>query len=138
MMDNTLQRVPPKSRLGDLTRLAGVGVLTTTIFLLDLFLPLGFAIWMLYLFPIWFTLRLHWPRLWIVHASLCTLFILAGFYWSPPGPRTMDVVNRAVGVAVLWGVVLLGFRRQQAEAALLAARNDLERRVREATADVTH
>src|SRR5688572_8570568 len=138
MMDNTLQRVPPKSRLGDLTRLAGVGVLTTAIFLLDLFLPLGFAIWMLYLFPIWFMLRLHWQRLWIVHASLCTLLILVGFYLSPPGQVTMDLVNRVVGVATLWGVALLGLRRQQAEDALLTAQNALERRVREATADVTH
>lgn len=138
MMGNTLQRVPPTSRQGDVTRLAVLGVLTTAIFLIDLLFPLGFAISMLYLFPIWFTLRLHRPRLWIVQASLCTGLILAGFYWSPPGQVTMDVVNRAVGVAVLWGVALLGFRRQQVEAALLAARNDLERRVQEGTADLTH
>jgi len=138
MMGNTPQIVLPTSRPGDVTHLAWVGVLTSAIFLLDLLFPLGFAIWMLYLFPLWFTLRLHRPRLWIVQASLCTGLILAGFYWSPPGQVTMDVVNRAVGVAVLWGVALLGFRRQQAEAALLAARNDLERRVQKATADVTH
>lgn len=138
MMDNTQQRVTPTSRQDDVTRLAGVGVVTTAIFLLDLLFPLGFVIWMLYLFPLWFTLRLQWRRLWIVQASLCTLFILAGFYWSPPGPVTMAVVNRAVGVVTLWGVALLGFRRQQAEAALLAARNELERRVQEGTADLSH
>lgn len=136
MMGNTLQIVLPKSRQGDLTYLAWVGVLTTAIFLLDLFFPLGFAIWMLYLFPIWFTLRLNWQRLSIFHVSLCTLLILAGFYWSPPGPVTMAVVNRSVGVATLWGMALLGFRRQQAEDALLTAHNELERRVREGTADL--
>ena len=138
MMDDTLQRIPPTSRPGGMMRLAWVGVLTTAIFLLDLCFPLGFAIGMLYLVPIWFTLRLPWRPLGLVQASLCTLFILAGFYWSPPGPVPMDVVNRAISVAALWGVTLLGLRRQQAEDALLTARNALERRVQEGTADLTH
>src|SRR6185295_7763950 len=138
MMDDTLQRIPPTSRPGGMMRLAWVGVLTTAIFLLDVFFPLGFAIGMLYLVPIWFTLRLQWRRVCLVHASLCTVFILAGFYCSPPGPVTMDVVNRAVSVAALWGVVLLGLRRQEAEAALLTAQNALERRVQEGTADLIH
>lgn len=138
MMANTEQIVLPKSRQGDVTRLALLGTLTTAIFLLDLFFPLGFAIWMLYLFPILFTLRLRWTRLSILHTSLCTLLILSGFYSSPPGQVAMDVVNRAVGVATLWGVALLGLRRQQAEDALLTAHTELERRVREDTADITH
>ena len=138
MMDDTLQRVPPTSRPSDVMRLAWVGILTTAIFLLDLCFPLGFAIGMLYLVPIWFTLRLPWRPLCLVQATLCTLFILAGFYWSPPGPVTLDIVNRAVSVAALWGVTLLGLRRQQAEHALLIARNALEQRVQEGTADLTH
>ena len=138
MVGNTLQIVLPTSRQGDVSRLVWMGGLTTAIFLLDLFVPLGVAIGMLYLFPIWFTLRPQWQRLIIVHASLCTLLILAGFYWSPPGPVTLAVVNRSVGVATLWGVVLLGLRRQQAEDALLTDHNELERRVREQTADLTH
>lgn len=138
MMSNTLQMVLPTSRPGDMMRLAWVGILTTVIFLLDLFFPLGFAIGMLYLVPLWFTLRLQWRRLCLVHASLCTALILTGFYWSPPGQVTMDVVNRAVGVAALWGVALLGLRRQQAEDALLTAHDELDRRVREGTTDLIH
>jgi PAS domain S-box-containing protein len=136
MMDDTPQRVLSKFKQGDATRLAWVGVLTAAIFLFDLLFPLGFAIWMLYLFPIWFTLRPHWQRLTIIHASLCTLLILAGLYLSSPGPSTMAVVNRSVGVVMLWGVALLGLRRQQAGGALLTAHSALERRVREATADL--
>jgi PAS domain S-box-containing protein len=138
MMDNTLQSSPPKSSQGDVIRLAWVGVLTTAIFLLDLFTSLGFAIWILYIFPLWFTLRPQWQRPYLVYASLCTLLILIGFYWSPPGPVTTAVVNRSVGVATVWGVALLGLRRQQAEDALLTAQSALERRVREATADLSH
>lgn len=138
MMDNTPQSILPTSRPGDVTRLVWVGVLTAAIFLLDLLFPLGFALWMLYLFPLWFTLRPQWRRLCLVYASLCTLLILAGFYWSPPGQVTMAVVNRAVGVASLWGVVLLGLRRQEAEDTLLTAKNALERRVQEGTADLSH
>lgn len=137
MMDNTRQIVLTKSSQGDVTRFALVGILTIAIFLLDLFFPLGLAIWMLYLCPIWFTLGLHWKRLSILHASLCTLLILAGFYWSPRGHVTVDVVNRSLGVAMLWGVVLLGLHRQQTEDALLTAQNEFERRVREGTADLT-
>ncbi|MBU6435792.1 MAG: hypothetical protein KJS98_20990, partial [Nitrospirae bacterium] len=69
MMGNTLTRALRKSRQSDVTRLALVGVLTTAIFILDLFFSLGFAIWILYLFPIWLTLRPHWQRLSIFHAS---------------------------------------------------------------------
>ena len=138
MMDNTLQSVPPKSRQGDVIRLVWVGMLTTAIFLVDLFFPLGFAIGLLYLVPIWFTLRPQWRQLCLVLTSLCTVFILAGFYWSPPGPVNMDMVNRAVSVAALWGVALLGLRRQQAEDALLIVQNALERHVQEATADLSH
>jgi len=133
-MGNSLQIVPSKQY--DATRLALVEGLTIIIFLLDLFFPLGFEIWMLYLFPIWFTLRPHWQGVSIFQASLCTLLIVAGFYWSPPGHVTLAVANRAVGGATLWGMVLLGIRRQQAEDALLTAHNELERRVREGTADL--
>jgi PAS domain S-box-containing protein len=116
-----------------------VGGLTTTIFILDLFIPLGFAIWLLYFVPVWFTLRPHWQRLSLVHAALCSLLILAGFYGSPPGsPIDMAMVNRSMGVAMLWGVVLLGLRRQQAEDALLSAHHELERRVQERTTDLIH
>jgi PAS domain S-box-containing protein len=116
-----------------------VGGLTTTIFILDLFIPLGVAIWMLYLVPVWFTLRPHWQQLSLLHAVLCSLFILAGFYVSPSGgPIEVAMVNRSMGVAMLWGVVLLGLRRQQAEDALLTAHSELERRVQERTADLAH
>ena len=94
IVGNTLQRVLPISRSGDVTRLAWVGGLTTTIFVLDLFIPLGFAIWMLYLIPVWFTLRPHWQRLSLIHAALCSLFILAGFYGSPTGPVAMAPLTR--------------------------------------------
>lgn len=103
MMGNAVQIVLPKFRQGDVTGLVLVGVLMTAIFLLDLLFPLGFAIWILYLFPIWFTLRLHSKRLSIIHAPLCTLLIMAGIYWSPSGNVTLAVVNRAVGVETLWG-----------------------------------
>ena len=103
MTGNAVQIVLPKFRKGEVTGLVLMGVLTTAIFLLDLLFPLGFAIWIPYLFPIWFTLRLHSKLLSILHASLCTLLIMAGIYWSPPGNVTLAVVNRAVGVATSWG-----------------------------------
>lgn len=138
MMGNIQQIAIPKSRRDDVTRLALVGVLTTAIFLLDLFLPLG-SLWMLYILAICFTLRLHWQRLSLAHASLCTLLILAGFfYWSPTGQVNMDMVNRSVGVVTLWGITLLGLHRQLIETALMVARNELERRVREGVADLEH
>jgi len=135
-MGNTLQIVLQKIRQGDVARLVWVGVLTTAIFTLDLFLPLGFASGILYLIPIWLTLQPHWQRLTLFHASLCTLLILAGFHWSPSGQVTMTVVNRSLGLATLWGMVLLAHRRQQSEDALLTAHNELERRIRERTDDL--
>lgn len=138
MVANILQIVLPTSKQDDVTRLTCVAVLTAAIFLLDLFFPLGFAISLLYFTPIWLTLRPHWQRITLLQVSVCTLLIMLGFYWSPPGPVIMDLVNRAIGVATLWGVVLLGLRRQQTEDALLIAHNELEHRVRDRTADLTH
>ena len=115
-----------------------VAVLTAAIFLLDLFFPLGFAISILYFTPIWLTLRPHWRRITLLQVSVCTLLILHGFFWSPPGPVIMDLVNRTIGVATLWGVVLLGLRQQRTEGALLIAHNELEQRVHDRTADLTH
>jgi PAS domain S-box-containing protein len=134
---NTPQVVLSKFRQGDVTGLALIGTLTTAIFFLDLYLPVGFTIWILYLFPVLFTLRLQWQRLIFFHTSLCTLLILAGLYWSLPSPVTMAVVNRSVGVATLWGVTLIGLRRQQAENALRTAHDALEQRVREEIANGT-
>jgi PAS domain S-box-containing protein len=129
MMGNTQQIVLQKSSQRDVAGLALVGVVTTAIFLLDLFFPLGFAIWMLYLFPVWFTLRLPWQQFSIFYTSLCTLLIFLGFYWSPPGDVTMAVVNRSMGVATLWGVMMLGRRRQAAD--VIQTNLDLHGQVRE-------
>ena len=138
MVGNIQQIVLPTFKQGDVTRLACVAVLTAAILLLDLTLPLGFELGILYLFPIWLMLRRYGQRLCFVHASLCTLLIVAGFFWSPPGPVIMDLVNRSIGVATLWGVVLLGLRQQRTESALLIAHNELEERVRDRTADLTN
>jgi PAS domain S-box-containing protein len=135
MIGNYQQSVLPQFRKSDVTLLALVEILTTAIFILDLFVPLGFAVWMLYFFPVWLTLRPHWQRLSLLQASLSTLLILASFVLSPAGPVTIALVNRALGVATLWGMVVLGRRRQQAEEAFLIARNELERRTGEAMTD---
>lgn len=103
-----------------LPSLPGVLLLQSIIFLVDVSVPLGPSIWMLYLFPLWLSAadpQRARSRVLITKAS-CTGLIVLGYLWSPPGaPPWMDASNRALGIMIGWcvAVILLRAAHQRCE-----------------------
>ncbi len=102
------------------------GVLSTGIFLLDLVTPLGWAVWLLYLLPLFLTFWFSYRQYLIPFAVVCTALIVVGFIHSSPGsPVEVAVFNRSIGVLVLWITTLL--LRQYKQAAEALRRQELEK-----------
>jgi len=74
------------------------------IFLLDVLTPLGYAVWMLYLFPVWLASSLsvrHYPSILVV-AGIAAGLTIMGFWVSPRGiAPQIALVNRLLGIVVL-------------------------------------
>ncbi|HJU05503.1 MAG TPA: PAS domain S-box protein [Nitrospiraceae bacterium] len=116
-------------------------ILTGAFFALDLWTPRGLAVWLLYFIPMWYALRfLRLGRLTVVKASLValafTVLIILGLLYSPPdNDPKIALINRGVGIALLWfGAILLAWftNRNQALREAATALQDKEARVRQA------
>lgn len=72
------------------------------VFLLDSLTPLGFVVWMLYLFPLWIAsgMSVRHPSSFIfMIGGICAGLMLLGFWMSPPGiDRTTGFTNRLIGI----------------------------------------
>jgi len=126
-----------------------------TIFVLDWRTPLGFAVFALYgpicLVCLWLA---GWRTAFLT-GVICSLLMIAGWFLSQPGiPFPWSVLNRGIGLLVLWSVLWGGhlfvqrtrelehaqrnlrqevWHRTQAEQALQVANEQLESRVAERT-----
>lgn len=82
---------------------AVVVVLTVMVFVLDLLTPLGIAIWILYILPLGVTRWSSFRPLTAAVAGACTPLIILGYFLSPPGIEPeMAIINRLLGIAMLW------------------------------------
>lgn len=72
------------------------------IFFLDSVTPLGFVVWMLYLFPLWIASGMsvrHPTSFMFMIGGICAGMMLLGFWVSPPGiDRTIGFTNRLIGI----------------------------------------
>lgn len=76
------------------------------IFTLDSVTPLGYSVWFLYVFPVWYSTRLS-PRsaaITLAAAAASSALIVAGYFVSPPGGSILETAayNRLMGAMVLW------------------------------------
>src|SRR5579884_2959050 len=82
---------------------------------LDLFLPLGVAVGVLYVVPVvlslWLPSRVHT----FVIAGASTALTLIGYVWSPAGLAWIGLLNRVLTIALIWGVALVVVLRKRAE-----------------------
>jgi len=90
--------------------------LLPSIFLLDLQAPLGVAIAILYVVPLfgtrWLARRSHF----LTVAMIGSIFTLIAPFFSPPAaPLWVDISNRILILVTLWSMALLMQRRGQAE-----------------------
>lgn len=83
--------------------LAGALLWAAAVFVIDLFTPLGVAIWALYVPVVLVAAPLGRPKLVLLLAALCTVLTVAGIFLSPPGGSVeWGVGNRAMGLLALW------------------------------------
>ncbi|MGH7232553.1 MAG: PAS domain S-box protein, partial [Nitrospiraceae bacterium] len=113
---------------------AVIVILAAAIFLIDLSTPLGWAVWILYVVPLFLHARMSSGRHVVPLAAACTVLTLVGFVYSSPGvPALVAGSNRALGTIVFWLGTFLLIRHQRAEASLRAAHEALDSRVSERT-----
>lgn len=115
--------------------IVGGGLLTAAIAAVDMMLPLGIAGGIPYIAPVMLAMWLPDRRLVFAVAALCSVLIVGGMFWSPPGAGLAIVLpNRGLAVAALWIVAVLTFQRRNVERAL-AASEASKHAVLETTAD---
>lgn len=89
-----------------------IAVMALTVFMLDVWTPLGIADWLLYVIPIGYAVRyvrrgrITFSTVSWVAAGL-TVLMLVGWFLSPPGlSQEMAFVNRILGILALWFVAM--------------------------------
>lgn len=97
-------------------------LLTGVIFLLDLFTPSGWMDWMLYLIPLIITFRSPRERDPYLFAAVATVLIPVGGFFSPGASEPLAaLLNRGVGIGMLWALTWLIVRQKHARAELAGA-----------------
>ncbi|MDO9116837.1 MAG: PAS domain S-box protein [Nitrospira sp.] len=100
-----------------------VVLLTLSIFILDLLTPLGWADWLLYFIPLVVTLQSPRDRDSYNFAAVVTLLTALGGYFSPRDIHpAVALMNRVLGLMVMWGVTWMIVRQKQARSQLVGAR----------------
>ncbi len=109
------------------TALFLIGSLSAGIFILDLMVPTGIAIGMLYALPAFLACRMLPCREAVLVTLGCTLLIPLGAHFSPAGGTPwMYVTNRVLSVMVVWITLGLAFQRQRAQEIQATSENRLE------------
>jgi len=130
-----------------------IAALTLGIFLLDVLIPLGFIIPMLYLIPLWLTVRISVQHASFLVAAICAVLTVLGWLLSPLGSSgsvAFILMNRTIVLVTLVITSLLVRQdkkgrgalmhalaeRTRAEAELGALAATLEQRVADRTAEL--
>ena len=102
MTDHELMTHPWLARLKPAVP-AFVWLATVCTFLIDLYLPLGFAPWLSYFFLAFMVSRLYPPKVLLLATVLWSVLVLSGaVLLSKGGDPIAGTFNRAVGVGTLW------------------------------------
>lgn len=84
------------------------------IFLMDLFIPLGVAMGVLYVLPVLISLRTHRNDFTIGLAAAASVLVIGAFFFKPTVAEMWKVVfNRFLSLFAIWITAMLGFQRTQ-------------------------
>jgi CheY-like chemotaxis protein len=104
--------------------------LSVAVFVVDLRLPLGWSVWLLYVAPVLLATWASQSRFVFLIAALCTAGVIVDFFWSAPGgSREMAIFNRSLGTLMIWMTAFITFHHRKAIMALRQAQAELERRI---------
>ena len=112
-------------------------LMTTAIFMVDLFTPLWYDVWVLYLIPLFFMYQS--AKCSYAYSAIVTLLIVAGLFvpHSNSTPLMHSAVNRIMGILGEWGVSLLLMQLKHLHVSLLQSHDELEERVVDRTAELS-
>lgn len=80
-----------------------IALLMVVPFLADLFLPLGTAVWMLYLMPVTLAYMGSRQQVPVILAAIVTVLLPSGYFLSPPGVDIqLAQINRVLAGIVIW------------------------------------
>ena len=119
--------------------IVGTTALAAGLFALDLWLPLGVAVGVLYWGVV--LIALASPQRWfpLIVTGACSVLIIVGALFGPilPGvPLWMAVTNRLLSLIVIWVPLVVLLERRRSVEALRRAYDELEKRVEERTAEL--
>jgi hypothetical protein len=80
-------------------------IITAIVFWLDLVSPLGMAIWALYVLPLGLTRWSIFQPLTLIVGGICSVLIVAGYFFSPGPSSEIAMVNRGLGFLMVLIVV---------------------------------
>jgi PAS domain S-box-containing protein/putative nucleotidyltransferase with HDIG domain len=111
-------------------------LMTIVIFIADIFSPLWYQTWVLYLIPLFFIYQS--AKRPAVLSAIITVLVVARLFIFPSDstPLLHAAANRITGIFGGWGVSFLLMRFKRLNISLLQARNDLEKRVQDRTAEL--
>lgn len=91
--------------------------LAAAIFVVDMSLPLGHVVWVPYVVLVLLSLWSPHRHYTLVIAAACTVLIILGFLFCPPGISPgAGLLNRSLGVLVIWVTAALCLLRKREEA----------------------
>lgn len=125
---STWRRLRPRPRDSGIIALSAA--LITVVFLIDLFLPLGYAGGMLYVVPVALGLWVSTPRYPTILAAITCGLTLAGMLVSSGETSTAVVLNR-LGALVAIGGITIAVRRSRLDQTRLADTEDVLRGIHE-------
>lgn len=97
------------------------------LFALDRFKTVDIAVWLFYLIPLLATSYVAPRRVAYLLLVMCTALIGLGFEWGPTAERTdVAILNRLIGVTVLWLTIVILLERKRAEDALRVTKQRYE------------
>lgn len=112
----------PQSNKIVLLEAGGVVLLSVVIFVLDLLMPLGWAVWLLYFVPLVLTLQSPRQRDPYYFAAAVTLLTIAGGFLSSEGiDPHLAFFNRSLGLTVMWAFTWMVVSRKKTQASLAGA-----------------
>lgn len=99
--------------------------LMTSIFIMDVFIPTGVLIPVLYTVPLLIALRSPQPHFFLLLVAVSTVLTMVGFFTSPPGGILwMAITNRSLAVLVI-GVTAIFYLLQRRTADRLRTLQEL-------------
>lgn len=97
-------------------------LISVAFFIFDIFKPISVAVWLFYLIPLLFTSYAATRAKAYLLLMICTFLVVLGSVLAPaPARPDVEILNRSIGITVLWLTIVILLERKRAEDHLRAS-----------------